>query len=55
MKAHGFVMVNEEGEKPGCFGHGVGIHIFQQLWSAQGLEYSKAQNPLTGAEKESSL
>jgi len=55
MKAHGFVMVNEEREKPGCFGHGAGIHIFQQLWSAQGLEYSKAQNPLTGAEKVSSL
>jgi hypothetical protein len=55
MKAHRFVTVNEEGEKRGCFGHGVGIHISQQLWSAQGPEYSKAQNPWTGAEKVSSL
>jgi hypothetical protein len=55
MKAHRFVMVNEEGEKLWCFGHGVGIHISQQLWSAQGPEYSKAQNPWTGDEKVSSL
>ncbi len=51
----GFYWKGSRGKKPACFDHRVGIHISQEQWSAQGLEYSKEQSPSTGAVKVSSL